>query len=68
MISYAKNESLSFEEYFEFLKRTDLVSQYPKEDFENRVRKLLEKRSLAITARNEKNTLIGICFGLTDFA
>ena len=68
MIHYSTNERLEFAEYHEFLKRTDLGSQYPKDNFEGRVKKLLQKCSLTITARNEKKVLVGVCLGLTDFA
>ncbi len=67
MIDYQKNENLSFEEYYDFLKRSDLGSQYPKERFEERVRKLLTTRSVAVTARNDEGKLIGVAFGITDF-
>lgn len=68
MIQYSASERLAFEEYYEFLKRTDLGSQYPREDLEARLKKLLRNCSLCITARNEENLLVGTCFGLTDFA
>ena len=68
MISYNINESLTFNEYKDFLKRTDLGSQYPVENFKNRITKLLENRSVSITSRNENDLLIGVCFGLTDFS
>ncbi|MBW4440466.1 MAG: GNAT family N-acetyltransferase [Plectolyngbya sp. WJT66-NPBG17] len=67
MVEYRENEDLSFEEYYDFLKRSDLGSQYPKERFEERIRKLLTTRSIAITARNDAGKLIGIAFGVTDF-
>ncbi|MEG5047288.1 GNAT family N-acetyltransferase [Microcoleus sp. B4-C1] len=67
MIDYRDNENLSFEEYYDFLKRSDLGSQYPKERFEERVRKLLTTRSVAVTARNDEGKLIGVAFGITDF-
>jgi ribosomal protein S18 acetylase RimI-like enzyme len=68
MIQYSTSERLEYEEYYDFLKRTDLGSQYPKEDLEIRINKLLMNCSLSITARNGKQVLVGICFGLTDFA
>ena len=68
MTSYHINESLTFNEYKDFLKRTDLGSQYPEENFKKRIAKLLENRSVSVTARNENNLLIGVCFGLTDFS
>ena len=67
MIDYRENENLSFEEYYDFLKRSDLGSQYPKERFEERIRKLLTTCSVAVTARNEEGKLIGVAFGITDF-
>lgn len=68
IVSYFINQPIKFKEYNDFLKRTDLGSQYPKEDFKKRIKKLLENCSLSITARNENNLLIGVCFGLTDFS
>ena len=68
MIDYRENETLSFEEYYNFLTRSDLGSQYPKERFEERITKLLSTRSISITARNNDGKLIGIAFGITDFA
>ena len=68
MTSYHINESLTFNEYKDFLKQTDLGSQYPEENFKKRITKLLENRSVSITARNENDLLIGVCFGLTDFS
>lgn len=55
-------------EYINFLKRTDLGSQYPQERFAERIERLLEKASISLTARNEFDQLIGICFCITDFA
>lgn len=68
MIRYHRDERVSFEEYYEFLKRTELGSQYPKEKFEERLTTSLEKRSIGITARNEEGLLVGVAFALTDFA
>ena len=63
-----RSERVSAEEYIDFLKRTDLGSQYPKERFEQRIARLVESVSISLTARNEENLLVGILFGLTDFA
>lgn len=68
MITYLDSERLSYEEYVDFLKRTDLGSQYPKQNFENRIPVVLKNVDICITARNEDGLLVGICFGLTDFA
>lgn len=61
-------EKLSAAEYIDFLKRTDLGSQYPKERFEERIEKLVKNVSISLAARNEDGLLVGALFGLTDFA
>ena len=61
-------ERITAEEYIDFLKRTDLGSQYPKERFENRIAKLVKTVSISLVARNECGTVVGVLFGLTDFA
>ena len=61
-------ETLSAAEYIDFLKRTDLGSQYPKERFEQRIEKLVKNVSISLAARNEDGLLVGALFGLTDFA
>ena len=38
-----KEERLNGTEYIDFLKRTDLGSQYPKERFYERIKKLVKK-------------------------
>ena len=63
-----KEERISSEEYIDFLKRTDLGSQYPKERFEERIKKLVNNVSISLVARNELNTIVVVLFGLTDFA
>ena len=63
-----KSERLTAEEYVEFLKRTDLGSQYPKERFSERIPKLLRNAQVSLAARNGENRLIGVLLGLTDFA
>ena len=63
-----KEEQITAEEYIDFLKRTDLGSQYPKERFEERIKKLVNNVSISLIARNESNTIVGALFGLTDFA
>ena len=62
------SEKLTAEEYIDFLKRTDLGSQYPKERFAERIPRLLENASISLAARNDENRLIGVLLGLTDFA
>ena len=63
-----QEERLSAPEYIDFLKRTDLGSQYPKERFEERIAKLVNSVSLSLVARNESGVVVGVLFGLTDFA
>ena len=63
-----KSERLNAEEYIDFLKRTDLGSQYPKERFQERIRTLLKNASVSLAARNEEKRLVGVLLGVTDFA
>ncbi len=62
------SERLTAEEYIEFLKRTDLGSQYPKERFAERIPRLLRNASISLAARNDENKIVGVLLGLTDFA
>lgn len=61
-------ERITAEEYIDFLKRSDLGSQYPKERFDQRIAKLVESASISLVARNEYGTVVGVLFGLTDFS
>ena len=63
-----REERISAEEYTDFLKRTDLGSQYPRERFEERIPRLLDNVSISLAARNEQGLLVGALLGLTDFA
>ena len=63
-----QQERLTPEAYIEFLRHTDLGSQYPKERFHERIAILVEKASISLTARDADGALIGVCFGITDFA
>ena len=62
-----KEERLNSAEYIDFLKRTDLGSQYPKERFYERIKKLVNNVSISLVARNENGLIVGVLFGLTDF-
>lgn len=62
------SERISIAEYIDFLKRTDLGSQYPRERFRERIERLLKSASLSLTVRNEEKRLIGVLLGVTDFA
>ena len=63
-----QSERLTAGEYIDFLKRTDLGSQYPKERFEERIPRLLENASISLVARDETHRAVGVLLGLTDFA
>ena len=63
-----REERLTAEEYIDFLKKTDLGSQYPKERFEQRIDTLVRRASISLVARNTADGIIGVCFGITDFA
>ncbi len=62
-----KEERISAEEYINFLKRTDLGSQYPKERFAERISQLVNNVSISLVARNEDGLIVGVLFGLTDY-
>ena len=63
-----KEERLTADEYIEFLKHTDLGSQYPKERFRERIATLVKRASISLVARNDAGEIVGVCFGITDFA
>ncbi len=68
MIVTYSEERIQKYEYIEFLKRTDLGSQYPKERFDERIDRLLKNAPVSLTARDENQRLIGAILGITDFA
>ena len=61
-------ERLNAAEYVDFLKRSDLGSQYPRERFETRIPTLLLNASVSLAARNAEGLLVGALLGVTDFA
>ena len=63
-----REERLTAEEYIEFLKHTDLGSQYPKERFRERIGTLVNRASISLVARDDAGAIVGVCFGITDFA
>ncbi|MDO5350561.1 MAG: GNAT family N-acetyltransferase [Lachnospiraceae bacterium] len=63
-----KEERITAKEYIDFLKRTDLGSQYPKERFVERISKLVKNVPISLVARNQYGLVVGVLFGLTDYA
>jgi GNAT superfamily N-acetyltransferase len=63
-----REERLTVEEYIDFLKRTDLGTQYPRERFEERIARLVKTVSISLAARDAQGKLVGALFGLTDYA
>lgn len=63
-----KNEFITPDEYIDFLKRTDLGTQYPQERFNERISQLVKNTSISLVARNKDNIIVGVLFGSTDFA
>lgn len=61
-----ESERLTAPEYIDFLRRTDLGAQYPKERFAERIEKLVRNVSISLVAR-DAGKIVGVCFGLTDF-
>lgn len=62
-----RSRRLTAEEYIEFLRHTDLGSQYPQERFYPRIEKLVRNASISLVAEDEDG-IAGVLFGLTDFA
>ena len=63
-----QEERLTAPEYIDFLKRTNLGSQYPKERFRERIERLVRNVSISLVARDDSRKIVGVLFGLTDFA
>lgn len=63
-----REERVSSQDCIEFLTRTDLGAQYPKERFRERIEKLVKNVPISLVARDEAGKIIGVCFGITDFA
>lgn len=66
MITYSE-ERLGADSYIDFLKRTNLGSQYPKERFRERIERLVKNISISLVAKDGEK-IVGVLFGLTDFA
>ena len=62
------NKRLTKDEYIDFLKRSDLGKQYPKERFDERIQKLVDSTQISLVATTPTNEIIGVCFGITDFS
>lgn len=63
-----ESKRLTKNEYIDFLKRSDLGKQYPKERFEERIQKLVNTTQISLVATTPSNEIIGVCFGITDFS
>ena len=66
MITYSE-ERLGADSYIDFLKRTNLGSQYPKERFRERIERLVKNVSISLVAKDGKK-IVGVLFGLTYFS
>ena len=64
----SQEERLTPEAYIDFLRQTDLGSQYPAERFQERIATLVRRASISLTARDDAGALVGVGFGITDFA
>lgn len=63
-----QEERLTPAAYIDFLRKTDLGSQYPRERFEERIATLVDRAAISLTARDRDGALVGVCFAITDFA
>ena len=59
---------ISARDYIEFLKTSDLGSQYPRERFKQRIERLVQSAPISLIARDETGAIAGVLFALTDFA
>jgi ribosomal protein S18 acetylase RimI-like enzyme len=66
-IHYAKEASLTAEEFIDVLNRSTLAERRPVQD-QDRIGKMLAQADLIITARNSAGLLVGISRTLTDFS
>lgn len=62
------NRRISAHDYIEFLTRTDLGSQYPRERFHERIAKLVSSVPISLLAVAGDGRIVGVCFGLSDFS
>jgi GNAT superfamily N-acetyltransferase len=63
-----REERITPEEYIEFLRRTDLGSQYPRERFDTRIAELVKNAAISLVARDADGRILGVLFALTDYA
>lgn len=61
-------QAIEANEYVSFLARTNLGQQYPRENFSQRIQVLVKNVQISLVARNSVGEVVGVCFGLTDFA
>jgi len=67
-IVHIAHEWISADDYVNFLRRSALGEQYPREDFESRIATLVENVQISLIARDQGGCIVGVLFGLTDFA
>ena len=68
METVIRERRLSAGEYIDFLRRTELGAQYPRERFHERIERLVKNASISLTAEDEGGRVVGVLLGLTDFA
>lgn len=61
-------ERITPKDYIDFLKRSDLGTQYPKERFNERISRLVNSVSISLVAKDKSGMIVGVLFGLTDFS
>jgi GNAT superfamily N-acetyltransferase len=65
---HVRQARINADEYIAFLATTDLGKQYPRERFVERIQSLVNNIQISLVARNVAGEVVGICFGITDFA
>lgn len=67
VIAYAVENDLGADEFIDVLERSTLAERRPVKEAD-RIEKMLQHANLIVTARNEKDFLVGVSRCLTDFA
>lgn len=67
MISYAREQDLSADEFIDVLKRSTLAERRPVNE-RRRIETMLENADLIVTARDENGLIVGVSRCVTDFS
>lgn len=63
-----RQDRLTVASFAEFLGRSGLGREFPREGFERRVEDLAQNAQISLVARDRNSRIVGVCLGLTDFS